>query len=551
MTAINIDNFRGLAPRLNPKRLPAGVASVAIDVDLDNQSIRPWRTGKKVYEATHDILSFARVDCCWLTFDKCVELVTQFTPSCPFMIATGVRPWPSIALPEEACVDDWCRLGVACPDIAPIMGAAPVANPVVATAYRAYRYAYVNRYGQEGAGSPPSQVMNVTDGQSVTVSNFGVPDPEWCITTIRLYRLGTAYETGLEDSNPQNTEYFFVDEFPVGTPFYVDTIKDIDLGGTGGPDVFTNDEYLPPPADLRQIVSLENGRLAGISGNLIYLSDPNQPHAWFLRYVKKLLDKPLALAAIASALYVATDGRPYVIDGRNDCQGDGCQAVLRTRVPLPITSARSMVAESGVCYYASTNGLVGIVGQTAKLVSQSHLSASDWQKLHPNLMIGAWRDGYYHGYTDVEGIRFRSPEPEFANLQDIAYTNLSERPSAVWRDDDGELYYAIGREIFQWNAGDRYKEYTWESTPMFHPRLTSLTVAMIERSQGGNLRFVRTTNAGVMDDRLVNSQNEFRLNGRSAAAFTTFGFFGTAGVDQITAGTSFAERIRAEGPRAA
>jgi hypothetical protein len=556
MAALNIDRFSGLAPRLNSKRLPAGVAQIALDCDLDNQTLRPWRTGKLAHKADKNVLGFIRTKaptCCWLTWDKCVDVVYPYTPSCPFVIVSNDGEYPKIATEEDACAGEWCRLGVPCPELAPIAQPDTTIAANRNTAYRAYRYTFVNKYGQEGGGSAPSQVFDCDeDGQSVTVTNFDVPDPEWCVTTIRLYRLETPYETGLENSNPQNTEYFFVDEFPVTQPFYVDTVPAIKLGGPAGPNVFTNDEYLPAPADLHSLVSLENGRLAGISGNQIWMCSPNQPHAWLIRYTKMALDKPIALAAVASQLYCATDGRPYTIDGRNDCQGDGCQAVLRTRVPLPCVSKRSMVADSGMIYYASTEGLVSITGTAVRVISQTHLSARDWQALHPNLMIGAWRNGYYHGYSDNAGIRFRSLEGEFARPEDIIYTQLSERPQALWRADDGELYYAIGDEIYQWNAGDRFKDYHWRSTRIYFPRRTTLTTAMLEWPKlSGRLEFTMYTDYGAVQQRGVDESSEIRLTGAANAAFVAFEFKGTREVAQITAGTSYAERIRAEQQRAA
>lgn len=548
--ALNLTKFLGLAPRINSRAAGPNLARKAIDVDLDNGTIRPWREGKLMFTADHDILSFAHVGCCWLTWDKCVDLVFPYTPSCPFVIVTGAAAYPQIATAEDACAGEWCRLGVPCPPAAPIMSFTPVAVNVK-TAARGYRYTYVNKYAQEGGGSAPSQVEPVQDGQTVTVTGFECPDPEWCVISIRLYRLGTPFETGLEESNPQNTEYFFVAEFPCTQATYVDTILDINLGGPAGPNVFTNDEYLPAPADLRNIVSMENGILAGISGDAVWMSEPNSPHAWLLRYTKGFFDKPVALAAIGPAMFVATDGRPYLVDGKNNCKGDGCAQVLRTPVPLPCISRRSMVAESGVCYYASTTGLVALGGTSAKVISQQHLSERDWQDLRPNTMIGAFRNGYYHGYTENFGMRYRGPESEFDNQREIAFTHLTERPSALWRAENGELYYAVGREVFHWNGGDRFKVATWASNETFFARRTTLGSGAIDRTTYGNTRFLLTTDYGVVLDRLVNDSKEFRLPGLANAEFASVEVQTTAEVRQITVGTTIAARLASEGLRAA
>jgi hypothetical protein len=548
MPAFKIDKFYGLAPRLNPLAAGHSRAKFALDVDLDNGTLRPWRTPKLIHESgLGTVLSFACIGDCWLTFPGCVSIVHPYIPSCPFVILAGPGlPYPQIATTADACLGDFCRLGLPCPPTAPRMDFTPVAANKK-TAARAYRYSYVNRYGQEGGGSLPSEVLNVEDGQTVTVSNFATPDPEWCVTAIRIYRLGTPFETGLENSNPQNTEYYFVAEIPATQTSFVDTIKDIALGGDGRANVFTNDEWLPPPADLHSIVSLENGILAGIAGEYIYLTDPMSPHAWNLRYIKGLLDRPLALAAVGNALYALTDGRPYFIDGRNNPKQDGFAQVLRTRVPIPVVSPRSVAADSNVVYYASTAGLAAISGKEVKLISQSLLSERDWQELRPNTMIGAVRAGYYHGYTSNAGVRFRGPEAEFANIGQISYTNLSERPTALWAGDNGELYYADGGNIMGWNLGDRMRDYFWASTEEYFSRRSGLTSASIDRGVPGNLRFRLETDYGIVLDRTVNKTQDFRTRGLSNALFASAWFNGTAEVRQVAIGSSIILRINAEG----
>lgn len=542
-----IDKFFGLAPRANPLASGHSRAQIALDVDLDNGTLRPWRTPKQLHQADHDILSFACVDGCWLTFPTCTSIVYPFIPSCPFVIlgAEG-RDFPRIATVADACLGDFCRLGVPCPPTAPVMSFTPITTNKKTVA-RAYRYTYVNRYGQEGGGSLPSEVVNIEDGQSVTVQGWTMPEPEWCVVAIRIYRLGTPFETGMEESNPPNSEYYFVAEIPVTQGSYVDTIPDIALGGDGRANVFTNDEWLPAPSDLRGIVTLENGILAGISGEYVYLSDPLSPHAWNLRYIKGLLDKPLGLGTTGNGLYILTDGRPYFMDGRNNPKQDGYANVLRTRVPVPLIAPRSIASDSNACYYASTDGLAMIVGKEVKIASQTLLSERDWQDLQPNSMIGAVRKGYYHGYTAKTGVRFRTIDPEHAKLNEISYTNISERPTALWAGDNGELYYAQDRNILGWNLGDRMRDYTWQQTADFFPRRTGFTSASVSRGLPGNLRWRLESDYGIVQDRMVNKTQEFRTPGLSNAEFTAITLSGTAEVRQVALGTSIISRMQVEG----
>jgi len=550
MSGINVARPQGRVPRLNPFARPPGSAAVAIDCDLDNNTLRPWRTPRLVYTAPHDILSFIQVDCCWLTWDKCVNAVFPYTPACRQIIVTGAAPYPQIATAEEACAGDWCRLGVPCPPAAPTVSTSVAVVDNETMAARAYRYTYVNRHGREGPGSAPSQIVRGNDGQPFLVTGFQMPSAEWCVRSIRLYRLATPYETGLEQSNPANTEYFFVDEFPASQAAYLDDNTELELGN-GSQGVFVTDEYLPPPADLHGIVSAENGMLAGISGDQVWICEPHSPHAWPLRYVKKFYGTPIALGACGGALYVATSKRPYVVDLSDPANSNGVNAVHGTRVPLPCVSARSMAADTSAAYYSSKDGLVVLAAGQAKLISQARLTERDWQALRPNKMIGHVRKGYYHGYTDIEGVRIRTLDEEFATIQEIGYTNLSERPAALWTSLDGELYYAVGREVFHWNGGDRFRDYTWQCSDVTFPRRTSLNTARVNRANSGRLRFALITDSGRVFERQVDHGDFFRIKGGQNSHIAAVELKGTAEIFELTVGTSLTTSTRTEASSAA
>lgn len=575
MAGINVARPQGRVPRSNPVARPPGSAEVALDIDLDNGTWRPWRTPLEVFDTATGggggggggsgppplVVSFALADCCWVSFDGCVDIVTPFTPACPYVIITGRTMFPEIATPQDACIGNWCRLGVPCPPTALTYACemdeggtvpVPIAVPGETMSLRAYRYTYVNRLGQEGPGSPPSQMIRANDGARITVCGFVKPESEWCVDRVRLYRLATPYETGLEQSNPANTEWFLVEEIRIGSLFtYVDTKTDLELGN-GAQGVFVTDEYLPPPSDLTGIVSCENGIIAGISPSTktVWMCEPHAPHSWPLRYMKKFYGTPVALAAAGAALYVGTTERPYVINLSDPGNANGAVPVLGTRVPLPCVSKRSMVADTNSAYYASTDGLVALAGGEAKIISQSRLSERDWQELRPNRMIGHVRKGYYHGYTDVAGIRFRTIDQEHATINEIGYTNLSERPFGLWRHPDGELYYSEGTKIFKWNAGDRLREYTWQASLTKFQRRTALTAAQLDRAKGGRAQFTLITDYGRIFTRQVDHSSYFRIKGKQNAAFASVEIKGTAEVFEYSLATSILDVARAQASNA-
>lgn len=545
MAGVVIHTFGGLIPRLNPITRGPGVARRALDVRLDNNTLAPWREPLLVHSEQFDVLGFIRQDCCWLASEKCAQFSLGW-PTCPYIFRTGVNDYPEIATFEEACVGDYARLGVPCPSVAPsvsLVNSTPVGET---TQMRSYRYTWVNRYDQEGGGSPPSFSYNVTDGDPVLVT---VPpcdvDPAFKVEKIKIYRSGTPFETGGETSNPQNTEWFLVAVIPCGQTLFTDNIKNINLSAGGGDlAVFTREESLDPPADLKSIVTLENGMLAGISGDWILMSEPFAPHSWPLKLRKRLYDTPLALASIKDVLYVGTDGHPYTIGATQDCNTNGIQEVYKHREPLPIISTRSMVAGSGAAYYSSTDGLVALAGTQARVISEAVWSKEQWQKLHPNRMLGAIQDGYYFGFSDNYGFRLRTAETEHIDPAKDALTELSDRPQALWRSREGYLYLAIGGEIFQWDGGARYRPWTYRSTEYVFGRKTPIAGAYALFERKGDLTVSLITELGTHTQKVLDS-NIFRAPNWMQVAELAFELTGTAEIKEIAAGTSYKEAYRA------
>lgn len=546
MPGFKINTFSGEMPRANPMTMPPSVAEFALDVNLENGSLRPWRERLPVHTAPAPVRGFIRVGCCWLT-GPCAEF-SLLWPSCELVVRTGAQDYPEIATFEQACRDEWCRLGVPCPSIAPSAQAAvaPNLDPNLRNLeLRAYRYTWVNRLGQEGGGSPPSVPFPTNDGAtSIVQLPANCPDPAYCIERINIYRLATPLESGGEKSNPQNTEYYFVDSVPCGTTVYTDTKTLFDLGGENGElAIFTREESVPPPDNLTGVVCLENGMLAGISGRFVVMSEPFAPHSWPLKFYKELWETPVALAAVASTLYVGTTGTPYTIDGRNDPQGDGLTTVLRHREPLPCVSKRSMVAASGGAYYASDDGLVAISGQNSRVVSESLFSKVDWQRLHPNRMQGALLDGFYFGISDVAGIRLKTNEAEHIDDAKAALTRLSDRPDAMWRSPEGFLFMAQDGVISQWNGGASDRVYTWRSLRQHLPKSLSLNAGQVDMGIPGNVTVDHVSEKGTFT-RNVWETMDYRLPVWFSVREVQLQFSGTGEIMQGGVGTSVKEMVR-------
>lgn len=564
MPGLKFNQFGGMLPRANPRSRSGQVADLALDVNLDQGTLSPWRERKLVLAGVTPILAMKRFDCCWLKSEKCVSFVHPW-PSCVFAVRAGDGP-PVYANFENACAGEWCFLGVPCPTEAPVASPTdPPAGAYPPTDFRKdfeqrhYRYAWVNQYGHEGPGSAPSGFVNTFEGAPVHVW-LPSPPPGYCITWLRLYRSGTPLESGGESSNPPNTEWFHVTDIAVGTNYFLDGVLTLDLGlGQHVNSTFHGDERLPAPYDLECVVTCENGMMAGIepSTGMICFSEPFLPTSWPMRYRKTLWpdDRPVALAATGQMLYVLTTSHPYTIEVPQQ-QLDGRHGVFRHRESLPCLSKRSVASGSGACYYASLDGLVAVSGTQSRVISEQLLSKRQWAAWRPNRMIGAVYDGHYFGFSEtsdlalqeagVHGFRMRTGEAEHIDADQVTLTYLTDNPTAVWVDDHGSLFLAEDGDISQWNAGNTLRPYLWRNTEFAWARRTSLAAGYVLTEAAGQVSVTVRTDRGDYTQNVLNG-DLFRLPNWMSVVETQIEFRGTGEVTEAVFGSSWQETHKAGG----
>lgn len=399
MPTLRIAGFDGVVPRTSATMLGERQAQQADNARLYKGELRPWRAAALAYappntttRSVHKLMDLEG-NARWLTWATDVDVVPG--PSADvediriyytgdgapkktnwLLAGEGAGPYPG----------DWQDMGVPAPAAAPTV--AVTTGDALAVETRAYVYTYVNTFGdltEESAPSPASVTTTVGVGQAVVVSGFTAPPAgQRNITARRIYRTVTSSSGG---------NYAFVAEIPVATISYTDNLKAPELG-----EALSTLGWSMPPSDMRGIVSLAGGILAGFSGNTVYFSEPYFPHAWPLRYAMNVPHKIVALGAIGSSLVVLTDLNPYIITGIVP----GAMSMEKVALPEPCISKSSVVVDEIGVVYASPNGLVAIGPQTRGLVTQNLFRRDEWQQYAPSLLTGAVFEGHYFGF-------FRSP----------------------------------------------------------------------------------------------------------------------------------------------
>ena len=479
--------FHGIFPRITEDNLPTNSATVAHDVNLRSGRVEPWRERLALAEAPESALTMHQHGCCYYTWDTCVS-VAEYLPDYNCMFITGRRGYPERAVFGDNCSLTYYRLGV--PKPAGTLSVSSASENAIGRSEvndqrtmtgRSYCVTYVNVFGEESAPGNPSRVISVCDGDTVVITGLPpAPSSEYGVTTIRVYRSASVMNSdsggtkrAAENDNP--AAWFMVAELPVGVTEFHDSVKELDLGWA-----LQTDDYREPPADLRQITYLRGtGVLAGVTTNMVHFSEPYQPWNWMRKSDLTLPYNIVHAVSFGAFLYVTTTGNPYVIDMTKGCQ-EQCAQVDDVNISLPDIAcgyAHSAVATPFGCVYVSKDGLAFIKPDAqVDLLTKAYFSTEDWAKIRPEtIRLTYWR-GYIVFVSDKASFMLEVDPSLYGDDTGAKAGNLttfSDSPVDLIDSANDELLMMDSGFIWQWNAGNTWRRYHWESRPFDFNSLSS------------------------------------------------------------------------------
>jgi hypothetical protein len=263
-------------------------------------------------------------------------------------------------------------LGIPTPETAP--GVTTSGGTGTTSETRAYAYTWVSASGEEGPPSPATVVTGLINATwHVTVTPpLAADTANRTLSTWRLYRTVTD-ATG-------TAQFYFVTELPLATTTFDDTIAD---GTVALNDLLASTTWSAPPSDLKGLVTMPNGMIAGFRNNEIWFCEPYRPHAWPPQYVIGVETPIIGLGVQQQSLVILTSGWTYIATGISP------DAMVLSKVSNlePCTSMGSIVSSADGVMYTSVNGLIicnaGVeINGTANLVRKD-----EWPQLLylPNL----------------------------------------------------------------------------------------------------------------------------------------------------------------------
>lgn len=188
MAELKLTRFTGVVPRLHKRNLPDNSCVRALDVDLSNGTLKPFRTNRKVSDKFGNYI-FAD-NCCYIASDNCQASVDIIEDECSIVVASGIKPYPVQNLKSQACEGNWVRLGF--PETtkpsAECLDFKPLPHKVgdhydLAREVRQYFYTLVTCLGegsacQESLPSEPSDFVECHNQDNVVISNIITQAPE-------------------------------------------------------------------------------------------------------------------------------------------------------------------------------------------------------------------------------------------------------------------------------------------------------------------------------------------------------------------------------------
>lgn len=468
---LTIPFFRGSRPKAEPHLLEMGEARQAVNCRVSTGALEPFRGSTTIRAISRPSVAaltrFGRTNH-WLEFQNDVNVVegpsasdtestTYFTgDGVPAMTYATIATGGSPPFPAARYI-----LGVPAPEDAPVLAVTGTATGGDETAEaRVYVFTYVSARGEEGPPSPPTAMVDVLLGQSVSLTDIPTaPSGNYNITAKRIYRSASA---------SGDASFLLVAEIPVAQVSYTDGLATESLGG-----ILKSGDWYPPHAEMTGLISAGNGVLAGFYGKELFLSEPYHPHAW--PYGLTMTQPIVGLVAVRGGLVVATTGQPVIVSFTHP--GAASQFTIETA--RACVAKRSMVDMGDFAIFATGDGLVAVDGSgNAPLITQGVLDRYQWQRLNPHTMHAYrkenWYVCFYQGVAGNGGFAITAQGNEFIQFDFYATAGYSDPQT-------GDLYLVIGSNIVRWddNAAALIP-YVWRSgsVPLASP--VNISCARIE-----------------------------------------------------------------------
>lgn len=483
MSGLKIMTYGGYVPRVAPHLLNDNEAQKALNAKLYSGSLQSWKKPgqlvPRIFVAS-DTQTIYRgkntsSDVRWIAWNTDVDVAKSPILGSQYMnifyTGDGVPKKTNSTLAGSTngtAPASSLYMGVKGPNSAPTV--ARVGSGTTPET-RVYVYTYVNTYGdieEESMPSPASALVLCGTGDTVTVSGFATAlTTGYNITKRRIYR---------SVSGTNATQFQLVTEIPLATTTFTDNVLSAGLGETLSTQLWSE-----PPANLKGLIALPNGFLAGFFGQTLCFSEVNAPHAWPENYQLSIGSDIIGIAAFGQSIAVMTSGYPHIVSGVTP------ESMSVEKIPSlePCISKRSIVSTATGVTYASPNGLVN---PSSGLLTGNVMLRDDFAEYNPSSIRAAFFAGKYFGF-------FEASTSDVTTGAFILDSNIAGTPltvttlysSASFVDsEDANMYLVQGTEIMSWEGDENNTlPYEWQSKNFVFTAPTNMGAIEVEADFNG------------------------------------------------------------------
>ena len=306
----------------------------------------------------------------------------------------------------------------------------------------------------------------------VTLTGFGVPggvgaSEDWFFTGYRLYRATAGV-------------FLFVDELDKVTS-YADTKRAAELG-----EPCPSTTWTPPPSNLKGLINLPNGMMAGFAGRDVRFCVPYRPYAWPDEYAQTVDFPVVGLGRMDTTLVVLTKGVPYFMQGSSP----EYVTVVKSDLEQACVSKRSIVSMGGAVLYASPDGLMMLSSGGSRILTEGIFNRDDWQALNPATIYAYGHDSKYiafHTSVLIDGVTYNGFVVDLKSQQFIRH-NLVDIKAGYSDLRSDQLYLVTpSRQVVKWGSGANLTG-RWKSKKFSLPQVTGFACAQVEAESYAGLK---------------------------------------------------------------
>ena len=492
MSTVVIPTFKGMTPRTFRRMLAPQDAQIARNCRLESGILEPLRSLGAAQSAVGTAKTiFHHKDLGWKSWSGLVDvLMSTIVDNGGHYLVTG-DGYPKQG--TAAMGSTLRRLGIPAPALplsVELTGTPDAGADIVRSS--SYCFTYVCNLGtggmQESAPSDPTGIVDVLDGQGVTLTGFGAPALAGLqVDAVRIYR-------------SSDGAWFFLTELAAGVSSFLDETSDANLStvtlGTEG--------WTMPEDDARGIILTKNGMYVLHRDNEILPSELFIPYAYPADYRLSVQDQIVGMGVLDGGFVVLTVTRPVVVLG----------STPESLSPQPLEFYQGCVSKASIVstpygvMYASPDGLCLVSSSGPKVVTRGLYTAEQWQALQPSLVLGAcFKDQYFAFFSGTtRGIVY-----DFAS-DDIREIELAGAVRAVAVDAElNAMFLNVAGSIVAFEGGSGALTYRWRSGEFFMSRLVLPAVGRIESGFSVPVTVRLYAHDELRATRVVSEPGPFRL----------------------------------------